>query len=146
MIRLFLDANVYFAGFVSKSGASALVLELARRKKVALFATKLVLREADRNLRKKSSPTVLKAFRRYLQNTKIHIIPAPDEKEFKRYEAYIHPKDLPILVAAIESKADFLITLDRRHFLTTQLLSQVEQIKIITSADFIREIYLKGKI
>ena len=146
MTQVFLDANVYFAGFFSKSGASSLILELARRGKVSLFATRLVLLEADRNLRKKASPAVLKTFRRYLQNTKIHVMPMPDEKLFKPYEPYIYPKDLPILVAAVESKADFLVTLDRKHFFTSQLLSKVKKIKIITSADFIRETYLKGKL
>ena len=72
MLKVFLDANVYFAGFSSKEGASSLILEMARRKKIILYASKLVLREADRNLRKKSTPAGLKAFRRYIQDTKIY--------------------------------------------------------------------------
>ena len=146
MIRVFLDANVYFAGFVSKEGASFLILDLARRKKLTLLASRLVLREADRNLRKKSSSATLKVFRRYLQNTKIHMIQIPDEKIFEPYAPYIHPKDLPVSAAAVESKADFFITLDKRHFLAPHVLSKVKKVKILTSADFIREVYLKGKI
>ena len=54
MIRVFFDANICFAGFDSPKGASAFVLELARRRKMEVYASKLVLREADRNLRTKS--------------------------------------------------------------------------------------------
>src|SRR3990167_6769969 len=143
MIRVFLDANVYFAGFDSPKGASALILELVRRKKVEVYASRLVLREADRNLRSKSEKEALKAFRRYLQSAKVRIVPAPDEALFKPYESYLHPKDLPVLAAALVVKSDFLITLDRRHFLTPQVPARVTKIKICTPHDFIRDVYLK---
>ncbi len=146
MTRIFLDANVYFAGFVSKEGASALILELVRRQKVSLSTSKLVLREADRNLRKKSSPSSVKAFHRFLQQTTIQVIPAPDEKFSRPYEALIHPKDLPVLGAALVSKAGFLLTLDRKHFLNPGLLSKIKILKILTPRDFICDYYLKGKI
>src|SRR5262245_24781070 len=116
-MRIFLDANVYFAGFYSEAGASSVILELARRKKINIVATKLVLREADRNLRQKATSKVLKRFRRFLQDTQITVIPAPSDALLRNYEAYIHSKDVPVLTAAIEGKVDCLITLDRRHFL-----------------------------
>lgn len=146
MIRVFFDANVYFAGFDSPKGASAFVLELARRRKIGVYASRLVLREANRNLRAKSEKKVLKSFRRYLESVKIHIVPAPDETLFKPYESYLHPKDVPVLAAALTAKSDYLITLDRRHFLTPEVLSKVKKIKVCTPADFIRDIYLKGKV
>ena len=147
MMRVFLDANVYFAGFESSEGASALVLKLARRGKLTILSSRLVLREADRNLRRKSSPSALKAFRRFLQNTKINVVPAPQEEMLKPYEPLIHPKDVPVLAAAVLSKAGFLLTLDRKHFLTSSLSSKLmKKIKIMPPGEFLREVYLKGKI
>ena len=146
MTGVFLDANVYFAGFVSKEGASALILELAGRRKIAIWSSRLVLREADRNLRRKAPPSVLKAFRRFIQNTKIQVVPAPGEEMLKTYEPFIHPKDVPVLAAAVASKANFLLTLDRRHFLGPGRLSKLKKIKILTPGEFLREIHLKGKI
>jgi len=145
VIKVFIDANIYFAGVVSKQGASALILELARRKKVQIFSSRLVLREADRNLRKKSDAATLKAFRRFIQNIKITVLPPLREELLAPYESMIHPKDVPVLAAASESKAEFLITLDRRHFLTPTLLSKLKKIKIMLPGEFLREIYLKGK-
>ena len=146
MIRVFLDANIYFVGFDSPKGASGFILELIRRKKMEAYASRLVLREADRNLRSKSSKAVLKAFRHYLQSVKVRMVPAPDEALFKPYEPYLHPKDLPVLSAALMAKSDFLITLDRRHFLSSHVLSHIKKIKICTPADFLRDVYLKGKV
>ena len=145
MKKVFLDANVYFSGCVSEQGASCLILELARRERIKLAASRLVLLEAERNLRHKSSKAVLKNFHRFLHQTKIQIIPTPKEELQSLYEPLIHPKDLPVLVAAIESKADFLITLDRRHFLTSKILFKIKWIHIMTPGDFLKEIYLKGK-
>ena len=141
MTKVFLDANVYFAGFLSSQGASALVLQLARRKKIQVIATKLVLHEADRSLRKKTNPQTLKSFHRFLQETKIQIQPAVDDKSLQKYESLIHPKDVSVIAAAVEAKADYLITLDRRHFLTEKIQSEIKKIKMITPGDFIRELF-----
>ena len=146
MIRVFLDANVYFSGFHSQHGASALVLGLIRRRKVEAHASRLVLREADRNLRAKSGKGALKSFRRYLQSVTIRICPAPKEELSASCEPYLHPKDLPVLGAALQVKSDFLISLDKRHFSAPQVLSHATKVKIITPAEFIRSVYLKGKV
>ena len=138
MKRVFLDANVYFAGFFSGEGASFVVLELARRKKMQVVATKLVLREADRNLRKKAKPKILKKFRRFLQQTKIIVMPALADVILRKYEPFIHPKDVPVLAAAVESKVDYLITLDRRHFFDEKVRKCVGKTKVLTPGDFIR--------
>ncbi len=139
MIRLFLDANIFFAGFYSKTGASSLILQLASKKKWQIIASKLVLHEADRNLRKKSDPKSCKAFHRYLQQNKIIVVPAPEEKTLNKVESLIHPKDVPVLAAAIESGSDFLLTLDRRHFLTSNLAANVRKPRILTPGDFLRQ-------
>jgi len=138
MIRLFLDANIYFAGFYSKTGASSLILQLAHRKKWQIVASKLVLHEADRNLRKKSDPKSCKAFHRYLQQSKIVVVPPPEGRILLRVESHIHPKDVPVLAAAIESGSDFLITLDRRHFMTPKVQTNVQKPRILTPGDFLR--------
>jgi putative PIN family toxin of toxin-antitoxin system len=141
MTRLFLDANVYFAGFVSNQGASSLILELARREKLQIYASRLVLHEADRNLRQKTDRKTVITFHRFLQKTRIHVISSPNEKISERCEAVIHPKDAPVLAAAIEAQADFLITLDRKHLLTPEAISLSKEfrLKILTPGDFLRE-------
>ncbi len=146
MLRIFLDANIYFVGFSSQGGASFLILEIARKKKIVLCASRLVLREADRNLRQKSTPENLKAFRRYIQKVKVYVVPFPQEETTKLYETSIHPKDLPVLGAALEAKSDYLLSLDKKHFLTPQFVSKVKKPKIMSPGDFLKNIYLKGKI
>ena len=139
MIRLFLDANVFFAGFYSQTGASSLILQLASKKKWQIIVSSLVLHEADRNLRNKSDPKSCKAFHRYLQRNKIVVVPAPEEKILNKIESLIHPKDVPVLAAAIASGSDFLLTLDRRHFLNPRVQASVRKPKILTPGDFLQQ-------
>ncbi len=140
MIRVFLDANVYFAGFFSKEGASSVILELAHRKKITIVSSRLVLREADRNLRRKTDPKTLKSFHRYLQQVKIYVVPTPEDSALQRYESHIHPKDVPVLAATVESRADYLITLDRKHFFTSQVSFFSKKVKVLTPGDFLKKL------
>ena len=140
MLRVFLDANVYFAGSASPTGGSALVLQLILKGRIEVTASRLVLREAERNLRRKRPPKDLKTFHQSLKHAKLRVIRTPPETTWKPYEGIIHPKDVPILAAAVASKAAYLVTLDRRHFLTKTVSDKVPGLVILTPGDFLREL------
>ena len=144
MLRVFLDANVYFAGSASPLGGSALVLQLILKGRVEVTASRLVLREAERNLRRKRPPKDLKAFHQFLKHAKLRVIRTPPETAWKPYEGVIHPKDVPVLAAAVASKAAYLVTLDQRHFLTKAVSDKVPGLVILTPGDFLRELVRQG--
>ena len=144
MFRVFLDANVYFAGSASPTGGSALVLQLILKGRIEVTASRLVLREAERNLRRKRPSKDLKAFHQFLKHAKLRVIPTPPETAWKPYEGAIHPKDVPVLAAAVASKAAYLVTLDRRHFLTKTVSDKVPGLVILTPGDFLRELVRQG--
>ena len=137
MVRVFLDANVYFAGCFSSTGASALILRFAQRRRLQIVASRLVLIEAERNLRAKGSRAALAAFHRFLRITKPRVVRPLADFMLARYEGVIHPKDVPVLAAAIEAQADYLVTLDRRHFLTTSVTAHAKGMRILIPGDFL---------
>lgn len=138
MNRVFLDANVCFAGCVSSSGASALILRLAERGYIQVVASRFVLREAERNLRQKASQKAVQAFHRFLESTPLIVIPTPRDEVLAKYATVIHPKDVSVLAAAVETRVDYLVTLDRRHFLTQPVQSSSGQTKILIPAGFLK--------
>ncbi len=138
MVRVFLDASVYFAGCYSPTGASALILKLAKRKRLELVASRLVLREAERNLRAKGSRKTLQEFHQLLQAVKLRMIRTPSDAVLARYEGAIHPKDVPVLAAAVEANVKYLVTLDRRHFLTPAVRSKAAPVHVLTPGDFLK--------
>ena len=50
------------------------------------------------------------------QSTKHGIQPLPRPEELRDFSGQITEKDIPVLISAIRSKADFLVTGDKQHF------------------------------
>jgi len=142
MIRLFLDANVFVAASASTQGGSALLLEISRKGLFEIVTSHLALLEAERNVRKKLPSSALKRYHHLLETTPLRMTPSPTAEEFRRYQNLIHEKDAPILAAAVAGKADFLITLDQRHFMTEPLRRAHLPLKIVTPGQFLQGGYV----
>lgn len=138
MTRVFLDANIFVAAAASAEGGSALLLEAGRKNLLEVVSSHLALLEAERNIRKKLPLHALNRFHRLLQQMPLLIVPSPSLEEVRRCETLINAKDAPILAAALSSRAEFLITLDQRHFLSGKLRNAHLPFKIVTPRDFFR--------
>ena len=71
--------------------------------------------EIERNLKKKM-PGLLFLYNTYLPKLNLKVIPLPRPKEVRDFSGQIAEKDVPVLISAIRSKADFLVTGDKQHF------------------------------
>lgn len=108
MIDVFLDANVLFsASWAEDSGVTA----LWRIGCIELVTSAYALDEAIRNL---NHPDQLQRLRSLMEHVKLCGEPQPTGHLF--VDADLPDKDLPILLAAIESNAAYLVTGDRKHF------------------------------
>jgi len=91
--------------------------------------------EIERNLKRKM-PEILSVYKRYLPKLDLKIISLPRPEELREFYGKITDKDVPVLVSAIRSKTDFLVTGDKQHF---QKLKSPEDysFKIVTPSEFI---------
>jgi len=143
--RLFLDANIFFTAARSPKGGSGFVLELAKKRKLEVITTTQALLEAEENIKKKLGNLYL--IRHYQNLTdikpKIQSIEYVTPREIIKFKKILPMKDIPILLGTILSKAQFLITLDRKHFLNNKKLKGLKiPFKIVNPGDFLRK-YLK---
>ena len=76
MIKVFLDANVFFAAAYSSTGGSFYILELARKDKITVFTSRLAVKEAEKNLRDKASEEVLDRFYNFMSEIDIKFVEA----------------------------------------------------------------------
>lgn len=106
--RIFLDANILFSVAYGSPGLNRL-WEFARQKRCLLFASDFVVEEARRNL---FHPEQMKKLEDYLPE--VRIVPEVDPTLPCPIE--LPEKDRPVLMAAISSKADYLVTGDATHF------------------------------
>ncbi len=106
MDRLFLDANVLFsAAYVADAG----LLQIWKLKGVEVWSSRYALEEARRNLSEEDQRQRLIQLSEPLRFCEAGIRQLPANISLPE-------KDAPILLAAIEAGADFLLTGDIRHF------------------------------
>jgi predicted nucleic acid-binding protein len=133
--ELFFDSSALFAGIVSASGASRALLLLAEAGLVAITVSEQVVAETERAVARKI-PRALPDLREAIRATGLRIVrdPSPDEIE-GHADIIAHQADVPIIVTAMRVKTDYLVTLNRRHFLDDPAVVDRSKIRIGTPGD-----------
>ena len=144
MKKVFLDSSVIVAACASKTGASALILGYSRRKKLNTFVSTEVIGEARKNVKLKIGETGKKRLSHYIKLADMRLVPSPSTEEIAGCEQFINEKDAPILAAALRSQADFIVSLDRKHFLQPEVIKSSKPKLVLTPGDFVLK-YLKKR-
>lgn len=115
--RVFFDSNVIFSGIISNKGAPRIILDILSLK--TSFITGITgeynLIEIERNINKKI-PDAISLYKEYLSKINLEIIKLPSIAEINKYSGHAAAKDVPVLVSAINGKAGYLVTGDKRDF------------------------------
>ena len=116
MLQLFLDANVLFlAGYSPNSPVHDLV-ELARAGRCELVASGYTVEEARRNLAVKGPDGAVEALNAALALVTLVAEARSPALEIAAAAELTDHADVPVLAAAIQCRADVLVTGDRRAF------------------------------
>ena len=140
MIKVFLDANVYFSAARSKTGGSSAIIKLIKAKKLSCYATKTVLREAEKNIRLKEPVSTLIDFYQIVTEIKLNIVVIDKNEAEKRYTPVINRKDSYILEGTRKAKVDYLVTLDKKHFFTQKIQNTKLPFITLTPGDLLKEL------
>jgi predicted nucleic acid-binding protein len=134
-INIFLDSSALIAGIISETGAAHVLLQLGETEDVVLVISEVVVNETNRSVARKS-PENLDDVQMEIARARIQIIPDPPDEEIQA-NLYLmdDPNDVPILLAAMIAKVDYLATHDRKHFLDNPKVAERSGIKIGTPGD-----------
>jgi len=135
-IKVFIDTNVLIAGVNSVTGASATILDLCEARVLQMVVSRQVLIEADRNFAAKF-PQLVGRFRQFIHNLAPLMVEDPTPESMEKAATIIDRKDAPILAAAENANVDFLITLDKRHFLNPKTRQKV-MLKVVSPIEFLQ--------
>jgi predicted nucleic acid-binding protein len=143
-IRLFLDSNVITGGIIAPWGLDKASLSLCAAKVCKLVLAIAVRDEVDANLRLRAarllSPDgdrLMEEYGRLLGLTDPEIVPRPKEYLVHSSRHLIrHAADVPVLLSAMASKPDWLLTHNTKHF--TKAVAQRTSLHIATPAEFFR--------
>jgi predicted nucleic acid-binding protein len=143
-LRLFLDSNVLTGGIVSPWGLDKATLSLC-----AAGVCKLVLAEAVRDeveenlllhagrLSSLEANQLVEDYHRLIKLTKPELVRYPHAVLVQEHRHLIrHTADVPILLSAMASKPDWLLTHNTKHF--TQAVAHRTGLQIATPGEFFR--------
>jgi len=143
-IRLFLDSNVLTGGIVSPWGLDKATLSLCAAKVCRLVLAEVVRDEVEENLllhaerlASLEADQVIEDYRRLIKLTNPEVVRYPDLDLVSSNRHLIrHAADVPVLLSAMASKPDWLLTHNTKHF--TKAVAQRTSLRIATPADFFR--------
>jgi len=134
MIRVFFDASVLFSATYSQTGSSRDLIRGAIRGKIQIVVSRHVLKEVTDNLTLKA-PGALPAFQQLMDLVLPEVVENPTLEELKRAADYIHPKDAPIVAAAVKAKVDYLVTWDRKHLVDVPKVAERSGLSVMTPGE-----------
>lgn len=129
---LFLDSSVLFSAVNSSIGGSAKLFTL---KNIQIVTSKTILTEVEKNIRNKLTSFHLNRF--FTLVSKLDILSQiPDKELIKKAQKVIVEKDAVILSEAKKADCDYLVTLDKKHFLIPKVISFLKPQIVVTPAMF----------
>jgi predicted nucleic acid-binding protein len=137
---LFLDSSALVVAIVSgeiisAQGAARALLLLAEVGEIAIVVSEQVIAETERAVARKA-PQALPDLRQTLRQTGLRIVRDPSPEQVAAGQHYIaHPPDVPILLAAMDAGVDYLVTLNRKHFLDDPQVAARSGLRIGTPGD-----------
>lgn len=134
-VNIFLDSSALIAGVISTTGAAHTLLMFGEDETIILTVNEWVVSESEEALSRKS-PKNIKNLRNSLLSSKVQILPDPSDEEIQA-NLYLmdDPDDIPVLLAAIKAKVDYLATHDHKHFLNDLKVAEKAGLKIGTPGD-----------
>jgi len=143
-IRLFLDSNVLTGGIVSPWGLDKATLSVCAAKVCRLVLAEVVRDEVEENLLLHAqrlpslgADQLIENYRRLIILTNPEVVPYPDRDLVRSSRHLIrHAADVPVLLSAMASKPDWLLTHNTKHF--TKGVAQRTSLRIATPAEFFR--------
>lgn len=133
--NIFLDSSALVAGVLSETGAAHILLMLGESEDVLLTVSEMVIIESERALALKS-PRNIPVLRNAIVSSNLTIVRDPSDTEVEANLYLIsHPNDVPILLAAMKAKVDYLATHNRKHFLDDPKVAERSGLRIGTPGD-----------
>lgn len=133
--KVFFNASVILAGMKSPDGGSEKLLRWSKMQKICGIISEIIADEAMRH----GDKLDLKSTDIQLQTKTIfnQIQPVPKKEHVVRYnKIVIDPGDAHVLASCYETKADYLVTLDKKHLLILQ--GKVKWVTIVSPGELIK--------
>lgn len=140
--KLLLDSNILTDGLLSRFGLSKAVLAICAAGTCKLVLSEWVRIEVERNILKKTGvlsedevEQLIEDYQGFLKLARPIKVPIAEESRVISNRSLIqHFPDVPVVLAAMDARADWLITRNRQHF--TNDVAKKSGIRIASPSEF----------
>ena len=133
-IKVLFNASVVLSGINSPEGGSAKVLGLAKKRGITGYISEIILDEVLRHAEKFDLSK--KEIMKFCLDSFSKVSLAPDKDTVIKYQKVVADEgDAHVLASCEDEKADYLVTLDKKHLLV--LKGKIKGLKILTPGEFI---------
>jgi hypothetical protein len=123
-LKLFLDSNVLTGGIVAPWGLDKAILSLCAARICWMVLAEIVREEVEENLLlhaasldSQDADQILNDYTNLIKLARSIVVPLPDASEVCESRQLIrHASDVPVLLSAIGSQPDWLLTHNTTHF------------------------------
>lgn len=144
LLRLFLDSNVLIGGIVSPWGLDKAVLSLCAARICRLVLAEAVRDEVEEALLVRTrawesaeAKPIIEGYRLLIAFIEPEIVPYPEGERVQSNRHLIrHLADVPVLLSAMDTRPDWLLTHNTKHF--TRAVAQRTGLRIATPSEFFR--------
>lgn len=135
MDKVFFDASVIIAAILSPSGGSAKLLNIAKDKTIVAITSQTVIDEVIDHTEKihKTPEEILL----YINESGVLVRERVTQMEIEKVSAVIDSTDAHLLVGARGATCHYLVTLDRKHLLRSDVRTIVAPLCIVNPKELL---------
>ncbi len=134
--KIFVDSSVLISAAISSTGSARDLIKSSLNNEIVVIVSNLVLEETQRNLTSKA-PEALDALRYFLEALNPEVV-IPGKTLVRKVSKIVDLKDAPIVAGAIFSKADYLVSFDRKHLLAHKREIEIHfKVKVVTPDEIV---------
>lgn len=130
-----LDTSVMIAGILSPFGGSGKIIEACQRGIILCGVSSSSYTEIERNIEKFPSNTLVKfteLVNKYFKEIR------PSSRLVDSFSQFVDPDDAHLLAVSKNWKADFLVSLNRKHLVENPQAQKASPAKIVSPKELIR--------
>lgn len=143
-MRIFFDASVIIASLLSSTGGSSKLLEYVKAGRLVGITSQTALEEVLGKTRKiKKSKEEIENF--VIKNG-LMVRKSITFKEIAPYQGLVDVEDAHLIAGAALTKSSYLVTLDKRHLLRSDIQKRFLPLQIVSPKDLLEEITLKKNL
>lgn len=135
MNKVFFDASVIIAAILSPTGGSAKLIKLAKNKSIIAITSQTVIDEVSDHAEKiHKTPEEISW---YIKESGLLVRERVTQAEIEKVSAVIDSTDAHLLVGARGAVCQYLVTLDKKHLLRSDVQKIVAPLRIVNPKELL---------